>query len=115
VGTPFVDGKKAFGFCDVCAQRYPLKKLKFVVVKQRITSTLACPECWDKDHPQLMLGVTPVNDPQALRNPRPDTSQTESRDIQWGWMPVGGGSSGSGTPNALVASSGLGTVTVSTP
>ena len=115
MATVFASGKKAPGLCDVCGQRYRLSQLKALVVKQRVTNILACPSCWDKDHPQLMLGTVPVNDPQALRNPRVDIGLVESRDIQWGWRPVGGGSSGSGTPNALVASSGLSTVTVSTP
>jgi len=45
--------------------------------------------------PQLQLGMYPVNDPQAVRQPRPDTSYYEegnngaggSRMIQWGWNP----------------------------
>jgi hypothetical protein len=41
-----------------------------------------------------MQGMYPVEDPQAVRDPRPDKSFTEagpysSRDIQWGWDPVG--------------------------
>jgi len=35
------------------------------------TGLLVCPECLDKDQPQLQLGRWPVNDPQALENPRP--------------------------------------------
>ena len=41
-----------------------------------------------------MQGMYPVEDPQAVRDPRPDQSFTSnnitgSRDIQWGWNPVG--------------------------
>jgi hypothetical protein len=36
-----------------------------------------------------MQGMYPVNDPQAVRNPRPDTNLEEQRDYQWGWHPVG--------------------------
>jgi len=43
------------------------------------TGLLVCQECWDPDHPQNHLGREPVNDPQALRNPRPDTSLMTSR------------------------------------
>jgi hypothetical protein len=32
--------------------------------------------------------MVPINDPQALRNPRPDTSEDEAN-ILWGWDPVG--------------------------
>jgi hypothetical protein len=28
----------------------------------------------DPDHPQLQLGMYPVEDPQAVREPRPDTT-----------------------------------------
>jgi hypothetical protein len=81
----------------------------------------------------------PVSDPQAVREPRPDTSyyssgltgiQTEagsttafdesgypadgSRQIQWGWQPVGGASQFDTvlTPNNLIALGAVGTVTI---
>jgi hypothetical protein len=61
--------------------------------------------------------MRPVFDPQALRNPRRDTSYDVSgldinnygaggsRVFQWGWAPVGGASQfdASLTPNALIA------------
>lgn len=122
----FASGKRAIAMCDVCGQRYKLKQLKEVIVKQRKTNILACTECWDPDHPQLMLGTFPVEDPQALRNPRPDNTYLQSgalangnqgegsRNIQWGWNPVGGASSFDAalTPNTLVAAGQVGTVTV---
>jgi hypothetical protein len=75
-----------------------------------------------------MLGTFPVDDPQALRNPRRDTTyfvsgvnangnlSGGSRDIQWGWAPVGGASQFDDalTPNNLVAAGFVGTVTVQT-
>jgi hypothetical protein len=64
----------------------------------------------------------PVNDPQAVRNPRPDTSYYEegnhgaggSRVYQWGWNPVGGASgiASALTPNALVSRGAVGTVVI---
>ena len=39
---------------------------------------LVCPTCWEPDQPQLSLGLYPVNDPQAVRNPRPDVSYVTS-------------------------------------
>ena len=83
----FASEKKAFGFCDRCAQRYPLKKLRTYVVKGRIINQRVCPECWDPDHPQLWIGTFPVSDPQALQNPRPDTNLNESRGL-FAWNPV---------------------------
>jgi hypothetical protein len=35
---------------------------------------MVCKACWDPDQPQLQLGMYPVDDPQALRNPRPDNT-----------------------------------------
>jgi len=126
MGTTFANGQKAFGFCDVCGFRTRLPKLRALVVKRVVTQTLACRACWVPDHPQLMLGTFPVYDPQALRNPRPDGTYIASgtnvlgnqsggsRDIQWGWNPVGGArSTVSGiAPNALVTRCLIGTVTV---
>jgi hypothetical protein len=56
----------------------------------------------------------PVIDPQALREPRPDNAVVSSRDIQWGWNPVGGarGVDAVLTPNNLVAKTAIGIVTI---
>jgi hypothetical protein len=124
----FASGKKAIAECDRCGQQFKLKKLKTQVIKQRRYELLVCPTCFDPDQPQLMLGTFPVDDPQALRNPRRDTTyfvsglnadgnlSGGSRDIQWGWYPVGGASSFDAelTPNDLVAVGLIGTVTVVT-
>lgn len=124
----FASGPRAIAMCDRCGQQFKLKQLKTEVIKQRRYQLLVCPECWDPDHPQLMLGTFPVDDPQALRNPRKDTTYITaginsdgnltggSRDIQWGWNPVGGASffDTALTPNNLVCQTELGTVTVVT-
>jgi hypothetical protein len=126
---------------DRCAQRYKLKQLRTQIVKTRPFNIKVCPECWDPDQPQLQLGMYPVNDPQAVRDPRPDvsyqvsgtsglqillTNSTDplgfgyseggSRIIQWGYAPVGGARSDDAglTPNNLVLGITLGTVTVVT-
>lgn len=127
MGNRFASGKWAISQCDRCDQRFLLKVLKKEVIKGRNYDLLVCPECWDPDQPQLHLGEFPVDDPQALRNPRPDRSYYTSgldaggylsggsRDIQWGWNPVGGSRSIDNglTPNYLVLSVQIGTVTVS--
>lgn len=120
MGNRFAAGKRAFGFCDVCGFRYALPTLKELIVRTKKTNVLACTECWSVDHPQNMQGMYPVDDPQALRRPRPDQSliytsaQNASRDIQWGWNPVGGASANDAglTPNDLVAVGVIGQVTV---
>lgn len=81
MGNQFASGKRAFGFCDVCSFRYPLKQLRNLIVKTKQVEIKACPQCWTPDQPQLQLGMYPVFDPQALRNPRPDTSYPESREV----------------------------------
>jgi hypothetical protein len=70
----YTSGKKAFGFCGRCDFRYPLKRLRRIMIKDTLTQLMVCPSCWESSHPQLQQGKYPVNDPQALRNPRPDTS-----------------------------------------
>ena len=126
MGNRFASGKKAIAQCDRCGQRYQLKKLRNEIIKTKKYELLVCPECWDPDQPQLLLGMFPVDDPQALRNPRRDTTYVTSgvnaagnlsggsRDIQWGWAPVGGSSffDAALTPNYLVATTFVGTVTV---
>ena len=103
--TPFASGKYAIAECDRCGQQYKLKKLKMEVIKTKLYQLKVCEDCWDPDQPQLQLGMYPVNDPQALYQPRPDTTYVTaglntsgnltggSRDIQWGWYPVGGSKS----------------------
>ena len=127
MATPFASGKYAIAECDRCGQRYKLKQLKMEVIKTKLYQLKVCDACWDPDQPQLQLGMYPVYDPQALYQPRPDTTYVTaglntagnltggSRDIQWGWNPVGGSSSFDAylTPNYLVATTFVGTVTVS--
>jgi len=137
----FSSGKYSIAQCDRCGFRYKLKELKTYTLKTKNVNMLVCSSCWDPDHPQLQLGMYPVEDPQAVRNPRPDityrlggnnglqisnisgtalnedgTATGGSRIIQWGWAPVGGSSffDAALTPNSLVLSVRLGTVTVAT-
>ena len=68
----FAVGRIAIAQCHRCGQRYLLRELKDQIVDQKKTGLLVCPECMDVDHPQLQLGKTPIFDPQALKDPRPD-------------------------------------------
>lgn len=124
----FASGKRAIAECDRCGQRYKLKQLKSLVIKTKNVNIMVCPECWEPDQPQLQLGMYPVDDPQALRNPRPDNSYFQSglnpvgnpsdgsRVIQWGWNPVGLNDplGLSGLTSMLEAQGAVGTVTVQT-
>ena len=122
--SKFASGKYAISQCDRCNFRFKLKELKTLTIKTKNVNILVCKECWEPDQPQLQLGMYPVNDPQAVRNPRPDNSYIVSgldvdgdpsggsRIFQWGWAPVGGSRDGGLTPNDLQLSITLGTVTV---
>ena len=140
--TNYASAKNSIAQCDRCGFRYKLKELKRLVIKTKNVNILVCHECWEPDQPQLQLGMYPVNDPQAVRNPRPDSPsyyqsgldglQVEagtgvsplqtgvplmgSRIIQWNWNPVGGSRANDAglTPNDLVGIGNVGTVTVST-
>lgn len=114
MSNKYTTGKRAIASCDRCGFRFKLKELQELVIKTKKVNIKVCRACWEPDHPQLQLGMYPVSDPQALRQPRPELGTTDSRDIQWGWNPVGGaGLTNYGmTPNALVATGQVGTVTV---
>ena len=140
MGNRFASGKQAIAECDRCGFRYKLKELKKLTIKTKQVSIKVCPTCWEPDQPQLLLGMYPIDDPQALREPRRDNSYAQSgysglqltqtpttsvdafgvpeggsRVFQWGWYPVGGSSANDTglTPNNLVSVSQVGTVTIS--
>jgi hypothetical protein len=133
----FSSGKNAIAECDRCGQRYKLKELRKLTIKTKQVSIKVCKECWEPDQPQLQLGMYPVNDPQAVREPRPDVSYQVSgqsglqivddnsdsvdafgspsggsRIFQWGWNPVGGSRDDGLTPNNLAPEGQVGSVTV---
>ena len=139
MGNRFSSGKHSIAECDRCGFRFKLKDLRIEIVKTKPYQLKVCGPCWDPDQPQLQLGMYPVDDPQGVRDPRPDRSywasgttglqivpgsgtsilaqgyQGEgSRDIQWGWNPVGGARSTDNmvTPNYLAMAAEVGTVTI---
>jgi hypothetical protein len=118
----FASARNAIAECDRCGFRYKLTELKTLVIKTKNVNIKVCQTCWEPDQPQLQLGLYPVNDPQAVRDPRPDVSYYEegnngaggSRVIEWGWNPVGGSRSNDNglTPNGLTTACIVSTVTV---
>jgi len=134
MGNRFSSGKNSIAECDRCGFRYKLKYLKKLIIKTKQVSIKVCQTCWEPDQPQLQLGMYPVQDPQAVREPRRDNSYLQagytglqlttntdfgdpsggSRVFQWGWAPVGGASGNDAglTPNALAPISVVGSVTI---
>jgi hypothetical protein len=124
MANKFTAGKRAIAECDRCGQRYLLKQLKALIIRTKNTNVLVCPTCWEPDHPQNMQGMYPVQDPQAIQNPRRDNTylvsgigsdgslSEGSRVIEWGWAPVGMPYNDGLTPNSLMAFGQVGTVTV---
>ncbi len=134
MGNRFSSAKNSIAECDRCGFRFKLKVLKKLVIKTKQVTIKVCPTCWEPDQPQLQLGMYPVDDPQAVREPRPDNSYRQagytglqltlntdfgdpsggSRVFQWGWAPVGGASANDVglTPNALAPISVVGNVTI---
>lgn len=128
MGNRYASERKAIAICDRCGFQFRLRELRTLVIKTKEVNLRVCRECWEPDQPQLQLGMYPVDDPQALRNPRKDNTYTQSglladgsigegsRNIQWGWNPVGGSRVFDDplTPNNLVMQGQVGTVTVVT-
>lgn len=139
MGNRFSSGKNSIAECDRCGFQFKLHELRKEIIKTKNYNILVCKTCWDPDQPQLQLGMYPVDDPQGVRDPRPDITYYQggntglqivltnssaqdaaglpsggSRVYQWGWNPVGGarGFDTSLTPNYLVLAAEVGTVTV---
>ena len=141
MASNFASAKHSIAECDRCGFRFKLKQLRSLTIKTKNVNILVCPSCWEPDQPQLSLGMYPVNDPQGVRNPRPEVSylvsgqsglqivdnntnavdafgypEGGSRVFQWGWNPVGGSRSFdiALTPNDLMSLGQVGTVTITT-
>lgn len=77
----YAKGKRAFGFCDKTGFRYPLNDLVYEFKDGHRTGFRVGKDVVDPDHPQNFLGRVKVVDPQSLRDPRPDNSLDESREL----------------------------------
>ena len=104
--SKYATGKFAYGISDRSGFRYRLRDMR-----KEWNGLLVGKDEWERKEPQLEpLRATP--DPQALRNPRPEQNLSEQRNIQWGWNPVGLKNDGGLTPNNLLATGSVGSVTV---
>lgn len=140
MGSKYASGKHSIAECDRCGFRFKLHQLRKLTIKTKQVSIKVCNSCWEPDQPQLQLGMYPVQDPQAVQEPRKDLSYWQSgytglqtldtpgvgidqygypsegsRNVQWGWMPVGGARANDAglTPNYLTSVGIVGNVTIS--
>ena len=106
----YASGKYAWGISDRSGRRYRLREMKV-----EWTGAKVGPDEFEPKHPQLF--PTPrVNDPQALRDPRPEQDLKGQRDLQYGFRPVGFRDiPGITPPNALVANGQVGIVNIFVP
>ena len=103
----YASGKHAYGISDRSGRRYRLREMK-----TEWTGAKVGPDEFEPKHPQL-FPPRAFPDPQALRDPRPESELTEQRSIQYGYNPVGFREvPGITPPNNLVAQGLVGTVTV---
>ena len=104
----FASGKYAYGISDRSGRRYRLRDMK-----TEWTGAKVGPDEFEPKHPQL-FPPRAFPDPQALRDPRPESELTEQRSIQHGYNPVGFREvPGITPPNNLVAEGQVGSVTIS--
>ena len=103
----YASGSHAYGISDRSGRRYRLRDMK-----TEWTGAKVGPDEFEPKHPQL-FPPRAFPDPQALRDPRPESELTEQRSIQHGYNPVGFQDiPGVTPPNNLVAEGEVGTVTV---
>ena len=104
----YASDKNAYGISDRSGFRYRLRDMR-----QEWTGALVGKDEFEPKHPQLFPPkVGP--DPQALRNPRPESGLEEQRNIQSGFRPVGFNGDEALTPNRLKSTGEVGEVTVVT-
>ena len=103
----YASGKHAYGISDRSGRRYRLREMR-----TEWTGAKVGPDEFEPKHPQL-FPPRAFPDPQALRDPRPESELTEQRSIQHGYNPVGFQDIPGVTPaNNLVAQGEVGTVTI---
>ena len=68
-------GKYAFGICDRTGFRYPINELVYEFDNGKRTGLRVGRDVADRDHPQNFIGRIKTDDPQSLRDARPDRTE----------------------------------------
>jgi ribosome-binding protein aMBF1 (putative translation factor) len=79
----FASGKYAKAECDICGFTVKYGSLKSVVLNGSITGLRACEACWNPDHPQLFVNRVNKDDPQGLKDARPQGNLEQQREVHW--------------------------------
>jgi hypothetical protein len=104
----FASGKNAFAISDRSGFRYRYKDMR-----KEWNGLLVGKDEFESKQPQLGPFRT-VSDPQALKDARPEQNLEQQRNIQYGFNPVGMRNDFNLTPNKLVSTGSVGSVTVVT-
>ena len=101
----FASGKFSYGICDITGFRYKLKDMR-----KTWDGLLVGPDQRNPKHPQLMPKPS-TQDPQAVKDPRPDTSDDNAKFLVY--TNVGDGKLGS-VLDTFSITAGVGEVTITT-
>ncbi len=105
--SKYATGKWAYGISDRSGFRYRLRDMR-----KEWNGLLVGKDEWERKEPQLRP-IRARPDPQALKDPRPESNLEEQRTIQYGFNPVGYRGDALGfTGNRLKAEGSVGTVTI---
>tara|TARA_R110000772_G_scaffold162936_1_gene274090 strand:+ start:711 stop:1037 length:327 start_codon:yes stop_codon:yes gene_type:complete len=104
--SKFASGKNAYAISDRSGFRF-----RYVDMRKEWNGLLVGKDEWESKQPQLEPRKD-ISDPQALRDARPEGDLTQQNNIQWGWNPVGLPFDHGLTPNTLVSTGSVGSVTV---
>lgn len=104
----FATGKNSYAISDRSGFRY-----KYTDMRKEWNGLLVGKDEYEPKQPQLGPFIK-VLDVQALKNARPPQEVVQERSVNWGWNPVGQRYNFDLTPNTLIATGSVGTVTVVT-
>jgi hypothetical protein len=71
----YAKGKYAFGICDRTGFRYPVAELVYEFTNGKKNGIRVGRDVADGDHPQNFVGRVKSDDPQSIRDARPDATE----------------------------------------
>lgn len=83
----YARGNEAWGECDRCSVRRPLKRLYYEYTDGRRNGLRVCSDCLDEENPQTFIDEVDLTEAIAIRDPRPPKNVAQSRSF-YGFDPV---------------------------